>query len=247
MVNRTVTAFALMLLSVPAHAFGQPADDRPVSWKKLGPNLLDDKKRMWTSPLKLKHKSNLIATTAVIGATVGLVALDPYSANYFRGTDRFSDFNSVFNDRATTIGIIAVPTSLYILGLSRGDSKMEHTALLIGEAVANGEILANVMKRVDRRLRPGRIPVDGNFTDTWFSSGSGSTGSFPSGHAIAAFSAATIISRRYGTHRWVPYVAYGLATVVGFSRVTRSSHYVSDVFVGAALGYAIGRFTVLKQ
>ena len=72
-------------------------------------------------------------------------------------------------------------------------------------------------------------------------------GSFPSGHTIAAFSVATVISRRYGNHRWVPYVAYGMATLVGFSRLSLSSHYLSDVFMGGALGYSISRFSVLRQ
>jgi len=90
----------------------------------------------------------------------------------------------------------------------------------------------------------------GNFSDTWFES-KGSflrgDGSMPSGHTIAAFSIATIVARRYGNHRWVPYVSYGMAALVGFSRLTLSAHFVSDVFVGAALGYSVGRFAVLRQ
>jgi membrane-associated phospholipid phosphatase len=86
--------------------------------------------------------------------------------------------------------------------------------------------------------------------DSWFS-GKGNwyrgNGSFPSGHTIAAFSIATVIARRYPHQRWVPYVAYGLAGMVGFSRLTLLSHFPSDVFVGGALGYAIGRFAVLRQ
>jgi membrane-associated phospholipid phosphatase len=69
----------------------------------------------------------------------------------------------------------------------------------------------------------------------------------PSGHTIAAFSIATVFARRYGNHRWVPFVAYGLAGVVGFSRMTLSAHFASDVFMGAALGYSISRFAVLRQ
>jgi membrane-associated phospholipid phosphatase len=69
----------------------------------------------------------------------------------------------------------------------------------------------------------------------------------PSGHAIAAFSAATVLARRYGDHKWVPYVSYGVAALVGFSRITLSAHFVSDVFVGGALGYSVSRFAVLQQ
>ena len=69
----------------------------------------------------------------------------------------------------------------------------------------------------------------------------------PSGHAIAAFSVATIVARRYGNHKWVPYASYGVAALVGFSRLTLSAHFVSDVFVGGALGYSVSRFAVLQQ
>jgi len=57
---------------------------------------------------------------------------------------------------------------------------------------------------------------------------------------------ATVVSRRYPKYRWLPYVAYGLAGVVGFSRVTLSAHFPSDVFLGAALGYSISRYAVLR-
>jgi membrane-associated phospholipid phosphatase len=42
-------------------------------------------------------------------------------------------------------------------------------------------------------------------------------------------------------------VAYGSAALVGFSRMTLSAHFASDVFMGAALGYSISRFTVLRE
>jgi membrane-associated phospholipid phosphatase len=142
-----------------------------------------------------------------------------------------------------------VPVSLYAVGLIRKDSKMTHTALLAGEALADAEILSTVLKDVTNRRRPNAIPTTGNFSDTFFESPPRwqSTGGFPSGHTIAAFSVATVIARRYGNHRWIPYAAYGTAALIGFSRLTLTTHFASDVFVGAALGYSISRFTVLRQ
>ena len=55
-------------------------------------------------------------------------------------------------------------------------------------------------------------------------------GGFPSGHTIAAFSIATVFAERYHRHRWVPWTAYGLAGLIGFSRVTLQAHFPSDVF-----------------
>jgi membrane-associated phospholipid phosphatase len=193
---------------------------------------------------------NLIPTAAVLGTTAGLLAFDPTEAAYFRRTSTFQGFDNTFTGNATVIGTIATPISLYAIGLIRKDAKMQRTALLAGEAVADAEILTTILKDATTRVRPAAIPAKGNFSDSWFES-TGSrlrgAGSFPSGHTIAAFSVATIIARRYGNHRWVPYAAYGMAAAVGFSRLTLSAHFFSDVFVGGALGYSISRFTVLRQ
>jgi len=191
-----------------------------------------------------------IPPAAILGTTAGLLALDPTEAAYFHRTPTFQGLNNIFTGNATVLGTIATPVSLYAIGLIRRDSKMQRTGLLAGEAVADAEILTTVLKDATSRVRPAGIPAGGNFSDTWFE-GRGSllrgNGSFPSGHTIAAFSVATVIARRYGNHRWVPYAAYGMAAVVGFSRLSLSAHFLSDVFMGGALGYSISRFTVLRQ
>jgi membrane-associated phospholipid phosphatase len=216
----------------------------------LLPNLISDQERIWSFPARLVQGQSWISTTAVLGTTAGLVALDPTEAAYFHRTSTFHGLNNILTGNATIMGTIAAPVSLYAIGLIRKDSKMQRTALLAGEAVADAEIVTTVFKDATRRVRPAGIPAGGNFSDSWFESGGSplrGNGSFPSGHAIAAFSIATVIARRYGNHRWVPYAAYGLAAVVGFSRLSLSAHFLSDVFMGGALGYSISRFTVLRQ
>ena len=116
--------------------------------------------------------------------------------------------------------------------------------------MADAEILATVMKSIDGRLRPSGIAPRGDFDDSWFR-GHGTLisgrGGFPSGHAIAAFSVATVFAERYRNHRWMPFAAYGLAGLVGFSRISLQSHFPSDVFAGAVLGYAITHYVVLRS
>jgi len=224
-----------------------PASEREVSWKTIVPNILSDQKRIWLFPAKLGQGKNWIPTAAVLGMTAGLVGADPPIASYFRRTTSYHRFNQVFTSNATAIGTFAVPASLYIAGQVRKDSRMKATALLAGEAVANAEIVTSVLKGATRRVRPADVPLHGNFSDTWWDSKGAFHGGFTSGHAIAAFSVATVISRRYGKHRWVPYVAYGLAGAVSISRMTLSAHFASDVFMGGALGYSIGRFAVLRE
>jgi len=227
-----------------------PAADRPVSWKGLPLNLLSDQKRIWSFPARLARGQSWIPATAVVGTTTGLFFVDPTEAAYFHRTPAFHGWNNIFTSNATLAGTIVVPASLYAAGLVRKDPKMQHTTLLAGEAVADAEIVTTVLKDATKRVRPAGIQAPGNFSDSWFESNGSlirGNGSFPSGHAIAAFSVATVIARRYGNHRWVPYAAYGLAALVGFSRLSLSAHFLSDVFMGGALGYSISRSTVLRQ
>ena len=212
-----------------------PEFDRLVSWKRLFPNIVSDQERIWSFPARLVLGQSWVPTVAVLGATTGLIALDPTEAAYFRRSTSFCGFNNVFSGTATVAGTIVAPASLYVIGLVRKDSKMQRTALLAGEAVVDAEIVTTVLKDATKRVRPAGFPAQGNLYDSWFES-SGSflqgNGSFPSGHTIAAFSVATIVARRYGNHRWLPYAAYGMAALVGFSRLSLTAHFLSDVLNG---------------
>jgi membrane-associated phospholipid phosphatase len=187
----------------------------------------------------------------VVAGSALVVGVDPPVAHYFRNTNAFNGFNRALPGIATSAAILATPLALYGTGLIRKDSKMTRTALLAGEAIADAEILTEVFKPAISRWRPSAIPPNGNFADTFAEGGnrfSSAHSSFPSGHTITAFAVATVISRRYGRlHRWVPILAYGGATAIGFSRLTLSAHYTSDVFVGAVCGYSISRFVVLRD
>ena len=227
-----------------------PAFDRPVSIRLLLPNILSDQKQIWAFPLRVARGHALLPAALVLGATGGLLALDPIEGNYFRGTVAYHGFNKVFSSNTTSIAMIAAPVSFYAVGLIRKDEKAQHTALLAAEAVANAEIVTMILKDATKRARPAAFAPNGNLYDSFFDSKGSvfrSNGGFPSGHTIAAFSIATVVARRYGNHRWVPYVVYGTAALVGFSRLTLTAHFTSDVFFGAVLGYSISRFSVLRQ
>jgi len=62
--------------------------------------------------------------------------------------------------------------------------------------------------------------------------------SFPSGHAAAAFAAASVVERHLGYRAALPTLA--IATYVAASRLHDNVHYLSDVAFGSALGLATG-------
>ncbi len=222
---------------------------REISWRTMPRNFAQDQKDIWLFPVQLGNGRHWVPTIAVTGVTGALIAADPHDTPYFRRTQRFEGFNDIFSGRNTSLGMAIVPAAFLVVGHFRHDSYAEHTALLAGEAYADSAIVDIVMKVSTRRLRPSDIAPNGNFSDTFFSSHknfSGTSTSFPSGHAAAAFSIATVFAHRYRQHRWVPWVAYGAAGAISFSRVTTQAHFPSDVFLGAALGFTITKFTVLR-
>ena len=144
---------------------------------------------------------------AFLGVTGTLIALDQYNSPYFRRTTTYHGYNSALSGTNTSLLVLGIPTATYLTGLMTKNSYAESTALLTGEAVLDSEIAAELLKVATRRARPESISPYGNFADSWVDSRTATAGGFPSGHTIAAFSVATIMSRRYGSkHRWVPYV-----------------------------------------
>jgi membrane-associated phospholipid phosphatase len=228
----------------------KPSLEREISWRRLVPNMAQDQKQIWLFPVSVAHGKHLKPFLAITALTAGFVAIDEHNAKYFRNTQTFSGFNKVVSGSNASLGMEIFPAAFYAIGLARKDSYAQHTVLLAGEAVLDSEILTSVMKDVDRRFRPASVPPNGDFSHSWFNETRGSyiggIGSFPSGHTIAAFSIATVFANRYPNHRWHAWLAYGLASMVGFSRLSLQSHFSSDVFAGAALGYAIAHYVVLR-
>lgn len=116
---------------------------------------------------------------------------------------------------------IAVAYGLDAFGVKSKNDFLNRSVIL-----AKGEILAlgtaTLLKKATHTLRPD---------------GSAYT-SFPSGHTTQAFAAATFLSEEYKERLpWIPYASYTVASSVGLLRVANNRHYISDVLVGAGIGY----------
>ncbi len=235
--------------SQPEKSATAHTDTKPITLANLPLNIGRDQKPVWMFPERAAEGHHWKPALAVTLATTGLVFLDSHDAPYFRRTQSFNGFNNVVSGKNATIGTAAVPLATLLVGWIHHDSYAQQTALEAGEADADAELVVLGIKAATRRLRPSDVPPTGDFGHTWYKSGArwGLDSSFPSGHTIAAFSVATVFAERYRRHRWVPWVAYGAATLVGFSRVTLQAHFPSDVFAGAALGYSISHFIVLRR
>ncbi|MEN6370886.1 MAG: phosphatase PAP2 family protein [Armatimonadota bacterium] len=65
--------------------------------------------------------------------------------------------------------------------------------------------------------------------------------SFPSAHTAAAFAVAETLSEEHPKDKWL---YYGLAALIGWSRVESDKHYWRDVAAGAAIGYTSGKWSI---
>ncbi|HEY6489284.1 MAG: phosphatase PAP2 family protein [Terracidiphilus sp.] len=224
---------------------------REATWRSMPGDFLHDQRALWTFPIKVAKGHHLLPVAIVVGGTVGLIYADPHVMPYFRNHQKnWDDVNDVFDPLISTGEVIALPAGLLAAGYIRHDDREVNTALLATEAYGDSVVINLAMKAVTRRERPSDIPPNGNYEDTFFNGNKSPLkgSSFPSGHATAVWSVATVVAERY-RHRgkpWVPVLAYTLATAISFSRITEAAHFPSDVWLGASLGYTIAKYQTLS-
>jgi len=188
-----------------------------------------------------------ITAGAVVGTTAILFTQDEAIATYFRGLpeNNFEQVNKYFYDPfGKMYYTIPLMGAFYIYGAAAHKTKPKVVAMDFVKASLYSGVIVTLIKHATHRHRPYQTdPLnahlwDGPSTDDW-----GRT-SFASGHTIMAFTFASVIGTHYKKTIWVPILSYGLATLEGYSRMRADKHWASDVFVGAAFGYAIGTFVV---
>ncbi len=215
-----------------------------VPFRDIASDMTCQQFRIWTFPKQLRHRNVLLPSLAVVGITAGLVLSDHSVAKSFRGTNTFSQFNNVFASNSTKNAILATPLAFYGLSLIRRDRYAQQTAIEAGEALLQAELVSMALKAITQRPGPGGFAPTAYNRGTWFS---GQSGAFPSSHSATAFAVASVFARRYSNHKWVPYVAYGSASLVAFSTLTLVGHYPSEVLLGSAIGFSIGNFAIPRS
>jgi hypothetical protein len=200
---------------------------------------LDDAKRISISPFHWQ-KRDWITASLTISATVGLYSLDSEiqeesQKNRNRTSNTIAGFAKHFGDGEYSLPPLGI---LYLYGHFKKDERAQDASLLSLESFLLSGILTQTIKTIAHRDRPS----SGDPYNEWDGPGWGlSDLSFPSGHASAAFSVATVIASEYNDHAYIPPIVYGLATLTALSRINDNDHWSSDVFFGAAIGYFTAR------
>lgn len=203
-----------------------------VTLRSVPRNIVGDQKDFWSFPARLRVK-DLKWALPFAGATAYLLENDHYIETKLPSSaSTIKRANSISNYGAFAFG--GAVGGAFLLGSIVHNDHMRETSILSGEAVANSYIATLALKSATGRQRPTEGDGRGEFWDAGKS--------FPSEHSAAAWSIAAVLSREYPS-LWVKALGYGGATAITATRVIGRKHFASDVLIGSALGYYIGRET----
>ena len=218
--------------------------------------LADDFKQGITKPFHMKGKDwrNLGIFAAATGALSLLDEPVQQTAIKLRTNNNtvrnVSSYVTRFGGRYETYLLVGLGAYGFIFH----NVKMQTTTLLATQANITSAVFSELLKKIFGRQRPIYTDpmtreAEPKFYGPFYKPKDGDgrkidVMSFPSGHTIAAFSAATVFAMEYKDKPWVPVLAYGAASLIGLSRITENKHWITDVFAGAAVGYLSGRLVV---
>ncbi|MEN8222098.1 MAG: phosphatase PAP2 family protein [Acidobacteriota bacterium] len=263
MLKKQISLILLLILilsftPLSVYSVEDKIDETAVEKKNTGffKALLEDEGEIWTAPLRFSLKDWVLV--AGLSAFTGYLIANDESIydriKSYQGKNKWVDDLSpvitLLGDGNVSLGVSAL---FYASGLVIKDKKAKDTGKLVLMSLIHSGVVVQLLKHLAGRQRPeaenGIDKWDGpsGFFKRYTDNRDMFYDAFPSGHTITAWSTATVIAHQYNKSVFVPILSYGLATLSGLSRVTEDTHWLSDVFVGAVLGFAIGKFIYKKR
>ncbi len=238
----------LIILTISTSCFAQDSTQtkplRPLTRsgfdKQYFGSYLKDTRDILIAPAKWKASQWI--SLAAIGATTGvLFAYDkPIKDLSQRLRTPLTNSISRYGLEPWGGGTYSYPLLgiFYLHGLIWNNNRSKRVGLLGVKAVILTGCFTEVMKYAFQRHRPDVSDDPYVFEGFW---GSYQHKSFFSGHTSTFFSIATIIACEYKDKKLIPPLVYTIAGLASLSRIHDNRHWASDVFVGAVVGYSIGK------
>src|SRR5712691_2759045 len=190
-----------------------------------------DQQEIWTSPGRLQF-SDTEWLVPLSGISAGLFVTDRDFSNHLsQNPTTISHYKTLSN--AGVAALVGGGAGMWLLGHASHNEHWSETGFLAGEAALNSVLMVEGLKYSLRRDRP----IQGDGSGSFFQSGGTS---FPSGHAATAWSIAGVVAHEY-PGPLTKAMAYGLASLVSFSRVRAHQHFPSDVLVGTVIGNLVAQ------
>src|SRR5229473_2301720 len=208
----------------------EPFESSKRGFEGLSKRFLEDQKQIWTSPARLRF-SDTNWLVPLSGITAGLFVTDrDFSKHLSQNPTTISHYKTLSN--AGVGALIGGAGGMWLLGHVRHNEHWSETGFLAGEAAINSLVAVETLKHSLGRQRP----FQGNGTGPFFHSGT----SFPSEHSAAAWSIAGVVAHEY-PGPLMKIMAYGLASLVDYSRIRGRQHFPSDVLVGSVIGNLVAQ------
>ena len=216
-----------------------PRDD--VTLRNTPLHILKDQAAIWTSPARIRgHDLKwLLPLTLATGVAI---STDHRAMSQVVSHDANFNQANINASNALVYSFVASPVALYGFGHFRENQHAREAGILSGEALIDGVVVEQGMKLIFWRERPAVDSARGRF----FQSSAGIDSSFPSSHTVLAWAAASVIATEYPS-RWTQIFVYSAAAGVSLTRVLGQEHFPSDVLVGSAAGWLIGRYVVHRH
>jgi membrane-associated phospholipid phosphatase len=202
----------------------------PVNLKSLPRNLFTDQRIFWSTPFHMTTAQwQWTVPLAFVGA--GLLASDTGIEKHVP-TNRSTASHAITLSNAGVAALAGVGGGMFLLGHLANNDQQRETGLLAGEAGIDAYLDTTVFKYAFGRQRP----FTGGGRGLFFQGGD----SFPSQHAAVSWAIASVIAHEYpGPVTQV--LAYGTAGAISAARFAGQQHFATDVLVGSALGWYLGR------
>jgi Capsule assembly protein Wzi/PAP2 superfamily len=199
-------------------------------------NIAEDQKALWIGPKSIRF-DDADWLVPLGGATAAMLVTDTDLSKHLSNSPNRIKYSKDLSNYGLA-SIVGIGGGLYVLGhLTHDDHKIE-TGILAGEAAIDSLVPVYGMKYALGRERP----LQGNYRGQFLQQGV----SFPSEHAAAAWSIASVIAHEY-PGPLTSLFAYGLASGISASRITAKQHFPSDVLIGSAIGWLEGMYVYRKH
>lgn len=221
-----------------AQAKTQPKATDEITVRNTPLNVLGDQKGIWTSPFRIRAH-DLVWLAPLTLATGAAIATDHRTLRDVVSLD--PSFNNASTDASNVLigWFIAAPVAIYGYGHFHQSDHARETGLLSAEALLDGLVVEQGMKLIFWRERPNIDNERGKF----FQTSAGWDSSFPSSHCVVAWATASAIATEY-PRPWTEILLYSGATGVSFTRLLGQQHFPSDILVGSAAGWSVGRYVI---
>jgi hypothetical protein len=202
----------------------------PVDLKSLPRNLFVDQKKFWTTPFHMTTREwQWTVPLAFVGA--GMLASDTAIEKHVSVSPTTAS-HAVTASNAGLAAMAGVGAGMFVLGHFANNDQERETGLLSGEAGIDAFLDTEVLKYAFGRDRP----FTGDGRGRFFQGGD----SFPSQHAAISWAIASVIAHEY-PGPLTQLLAYGAAGGITAARFVGQQHFATDLLVGSALGWYMGR------